>query len=189
MSHHDLGPISIVCVDSVADRLEISEDLDPIFFSASATQSFPSESVKAEFRERWLGRYLTFPADRLYVAKDLGHGGRVAGYLVGCFQDPAIGSRFDDIGYFRVLKALTAAYPAHLHINFDRAYRNRGLGGKLIDAFASDCVEHGCLGVHVVTGAQSLSRPFYARNGFDHVHQFDWSGQSSVFLGRKLSCQ
>lgn len=178
--------ISIERVDGLQERSELGKALDPIFFAASATRTFPDEQTRTAFRERWLGRYLTTPEDRLYVAKDLIVARRVAGYLVGSFYDPALDARFDDIGYFSTLGDLTAAYPAHLHVNLDDAYRNRGLGSQLVSAFAEDALAQGSTGVHVVTGAASRNLSFYARNGFDKVHRFDWKGHAVVFLGRSL---
>jgi GNAT superfamily N-acetyltransferase len=109
--------------------------IDTIFFEASG-RSFPSAAERAAFRERWLGRYLHGGTDILLLALD--PKGAAAGYLVGALQDPAEQERFADIGYFRgPFRDLCRRYPAHLHINLAPAFRNRGLGACLIEAFVA----------------------------------------------------
>jgi GNAT superfamily N-acetyltransferase len=159
--------------------------IDAIFFEASATQSFAGDAERAVFHERWLGRYLADFTDGCFVA--LGPDGRVLGYVVGATTDPARDPRFADIGYFSVLAAETRRFPAHLHINLAPEARNKGLGGRLIEAFCAHARAKGAHGVHVVTAAASRNRTFYARAGFTHVVEADWNGHAIVFLGRTLT--
>lgn len=74
-------------------RAEMVRAIDDIFFQSSNTQSFADEKTRAQFRERWLGRYLIHDPQWAYVALD--PDARVAGYLAGCLDDPAkaLGSR------------------------------------------------------------------------------------------------
>ncbi len=188
MPEQDLSQTDLV-IESVSDialRQALGAQLDPIFFAASATQSFADEQTKAEFRERWFGRYLKDPQDVLLIAREATDKDIIAGYLVGSFLDPAEDSRFEDIGYFKTLAALTQKFSAHLHINLDSRYRNRGIGSRLIERFVDVARSKGCCGVHIVTGGQSRNISFYQRNGFTYRHNFKAGAVENAFLGRAL---
>lgn len=159
-------------------------ELDPIFFDASATTSFPSPEAKAAFRERWLGRFLTTWPHLTHVASDAE--GHIVGYILGAHENPATDPRFADIGYFRELAPLCDRYPAHLHINLATHARGSGLGARLIEAFLADARATGCPGVHLVTGRDSRNRSFYARNRFTLAASLDWAGTPIVMLARAL---
>jgi ribosomal protein S18 acetylase RimI-like enzyme len=151
------------------------EQLDAIFFEASNTKAFPSEEVRAAFRERWFGRYLTQHPQWAFVA--LAADGSVAGYLVGALNEP---SGFDDFA------GVAVEFPAHLHVNLAPAYRSRGIGRKLIDAFAKDAVQAGAKGIHIVTSADARNVRFYERAGFSEQARTSVNGRDLVFLGRRL---
>lgn len=178
------GPIELKRWLEVAQREKFVADIETIFFAASATQHFASTSVRDAFRERWLGRYIMYYPNWFYVA--IGDG-RAVGYLAGCVDDPALSPRFSDIAFFRDFADLTREYPAHLHINLDAAYRNDGLGGRLIDMFVGDAKTTGAAGVHVVTGYQSRNRSFYGRNRFEVLRELPDAEPALVFLGRRFS--
>ena len=159
--------------------------IDTIFFAASNTQQFADEGERGAFHERWLGRYLDRYRQHFFLA--LGPEGRVIGYLAGCLDNPAHQLLFADIGYFAALAALTQLYPAHLHINLDADWRNRGIGARLIEAFCAHAAAAGSPGVHVVTGAASRNVGFYQRTGFHQLRSFDWNNSRLVMLGRNLA--
>lgn len=179
-----LASVELKRWNDVERPAELMGDIDAVFFGASATTSFANQSVKDAFRERWLGRYLVHDASWFYVALA---GDRAIGYLAGCLDDPALTSRFADIWYFAELADLTRRYPAHLHVNLDPDYRDDGLGSRLIDGFAADAGAAGAAGIHVVTGARSRNRSFYASNGFVPLRELSRGEQAIVFLGRPLS--
>jgi GNAT superfamily N-acetyltransferase len=179
--------ISIRRWAEIADRDRLTPELDAIFFEASATKSFAGEAERAEFRERWLGRYLTQDPQWAYLAIDTRDGGSVlAGYLVGRVDLGAGGARENDAGPFGEIAQLTAAYPAHLHVNLAPQYRNRGIGAGLIGGFVADAARAGACGLHVVTGAASRNIGFYERNGFRELARASVGGREIVFLGRSL---
>lgn len=155
-----------------------------IFFLASGRTTFASDAARVQFYEQWLGRYLLHDRAHALVAR-VGDG-RIAGYLVGCLDDPAQADRFDDIGYFADFADLTALYPAHLHINLDAAWRSRGIGGQLVEAFAGHASEHGAAGVHIVTGAAARNISFYRRCDFKPLRELNWQGSPLLFMGRDL---
>ncbi len=170
-----------------ADRTPaLMTQIDSIFFEASG-RTFAPGAERAAFRERWLGRYLQGGADEAIVA--LAEDGRVAGYLVGALEDPAPQDRFADISYFRAEFAeLCRAFPAHLHINLDPAFRGQGIGSRLIDAFAERAAAAGAPGMHVVTGKGMRNVHFYERCGFAERGSTAWNGRQIVFLGKELAC-
>jgi GNAT superfamily N-acetyltransferase len=177
--------ISIHRLTEIADRDSLTPALDAIFFEASATRSFASDTERAAFRERWLGRYLSAEPQWAYIARDAA--GAVVGYLVGSIEDPRRSGRYGDVGYFLDFADLTAGYPAHLHVNLAQGHRNRGIGAALIGAFAVDAARAGAAGMHVVTGAASRNVRFYERNGFRELGRATFNAHEVVFLGRKLA--
>ncbi|MEQ1717586.1 MAG: GNAT family N-acetyltransferase [Hyphomicrobium sp.] len=167
-----------------AQLASLQAGLDTVFFEASNTRIFASEAARAVFREQWLGRYLTHDPQWAYVA--LGPSGEVAGYLVGCLDDPAVTARFSDISYFARLQDLTRRFPAHLHINLAPAFRGAGVGATLVNRFAVDAAAARAPGVHVVTSRGSRNVDFYRRNGFCEQGAEGEGDKERVFLGRAL---
>jgi GNAT superfamily N-acetyltransferase len=170
------------------DPARLSQDqlaqIEAIFFEASARAYQPGPERDA-FRERWLGRYLGGGTDVLLLATDAGD--RVAGYLVGALENPAESPRFADISYFRDHFAdLTRQFPAHLHINLAPPCRSRGIGARLVEAFAAHAASAGVPGMHVVTGKGMRNVGFYRRCGFAERASASWNGREIVFLGRRL---
>lgn len=181
----DLPDIDILPFSRAGDLAAVEAAMEAIFFAASATQSFSDAATKAAFRERWLGRFLVHFTEGTFVAVERGTG-KVVGYVIGAVRDPAHDPRFADIAYFKDLAHLTAQYPAHLHINLAEHARNRGLGGRLIEAFAAHAREHGAPGVHVVTSKASRNRTFYTRQGFELLATLGEPGREIVMLGRRM---
>ena len=184
-SHSRSDDIPIRQWSGIAEREKLIPALDAIFFEASGTKSFAGEADRQVFRERWLGRYLEHDPQWAYLAFDTN--GTLAGYLLGSLDDPARTSRFGDVGYFKDFAALTAAYPAHLHVNLAPAFRNLGIGARLVDTFARDAARAGAPGMHVVTGANARNIGFYGRNGFRELGRALSNANEVVFLGRRLS--
>jgi GNAT superfamily N-acetyltransferase len=175
--------VRILSYQTVVADFAANASIDAIFFGASGTQSFASEAERQAFRTRWLGRYLVGnDAEHAFVAV---RGGQVIGYLVGALEDPVASGRFADIGYLQDFAQLTPAYPAHLHINLAPEARSKGIGARLIEAFATHARSGGALGMHVVTSAASRNVGFYAACGFVEVGRI-YTAKSIVFLGRRL---
>jgi GNAT superfamily N-acetyltransferase len=167
---------------------QVAAQVDAIFFESSGRRSFASPDERAAFRERWLGRYLLGGSDIVLVAED--RQGAVAGYLVGAVDDPAEQDRFADIGYFRAeFRALCRRYPAHLHINLAPVFRSRGIGARLIAAFATRVSQSGAPGMHVVTAGDARNVRFYARCGLTELGAASWNGRPVVFLAKPLGLQ
>ncbi len=158
--------------------------IDQVFFESSNTQAFVDNAARAAFRERWLGRYLAHDPAWAYVA--VAADATVAGYLVASLDDPALTPRFSDIPYFTHFASLTKKYPAHLHVNLGAAFRNRGLGGDLIERFATEAGKAGAPGVHVVTSRGARNIAFYNRNGFVEAGAHGADEREVVFLARAL---
>jgi GNAT superfamily N-acetyltransferase len=164
------------------DRLIV--EIDQIFFSSSARQSFADDDEKAAFRERWLGRYFQhFPRHALVA---LNRERRVVGYLVGSLEDPARDPLFSDLTFFDQFRDLTPLYPAQLHVNLDAAWRGHGIGAKLVDTFADQARTAGAPGVHVVTARGMRNVGFYLSNGFLERGAIEIDGRELLFLGRDL---
>ena len=160
----------------VAHAHRLLEQLDAIFFEASATKTFVDPEARAAFRERWFARYLAQYPQWAYVA--IAGDGRVAGYLIGALDE---GSGFEDFA------PAAADFPAHLHVNLAPQFRNRGIGAILIEAFAADAHRAGAVGIHVVTSADARNVRFYEREGFRERARTSVNGRELVFLGRSLA--
>ncbi len=158
--------------------------LDGVFFEASNTKAFSSDAARAAFRDLWLGRYLAHDPAWAYVAT--APDGRVAGYLAGSLDDPAVTPRFADIAYFAAFKDLTRRYPAHLHVNLAAEFRGHGVGARLIGRFVDDARVAGAPGVHVVTSRGARNVTFYTRNGFSEAGVAGEGAREVVFFCRKL---
>ena len=167
------------------ERASLIPDIDHVFFSSSATQSFADDAAKAVFRERWLGRYLRhFPQHALLArAPDR----RVVGYVVGSLADPARDPLFADLPFLSAFAALTARFPAHLHVNLAEGWRGQGLGARLVAAFADAARAAGAPGVHVVTQRGMRNVGFYLANGFTEQGAVVLDGRELLLLGRALS--
>jgi GNAT superfamily N-acetyltransferase len=177
--------IAIRSIAGAAMPRELADQVDAIFFEASGRSDFASSEQQAAFRERWLGRYLRGGTDVALLA--LEPAGGVAGYLVGALEDPSGQERFADIDYFRgAFRGLCGRYPAHLHINLAPASRGRGIGARLIAAFAERAAGAGAPGLHVVTARAARNVRFYARCGLAEVGATCWNGRDVVFLGKLL---
>lgn len=176
-------PIEIAPYQSIADRAGVQQELDDIFFEASLIRSFESEKERAAFRWRWLGRYLEAGPKHAFVA--IGPDGRVAGYIVGSLADPA--RPLDpELPFYAQFADQTCIYPAHLHINLAPAFRNRGLGGRLIAAFGANAAHRGAPGMHLVTARDARNMSFYARCGFDEVASTVVKGRELVMMAKRL---
>jgi GNAT superfamily N-acetyltransferase len=169
------SPVAIRRWADVDDSGRLNEQLDSIFFEASGTKTFADDAARAAFRERWFGRYLSQFPQWAYLA--LTPDGTVAGYLVGALDES---SGFDDFA------TAAARFPAHLHVNLSPAFRNRGIGAALIEAFAADAAQAGAKGIHVVTSADARNVRFYERVGFHPRARTTVNGRELLFLGRRL---
>jgi GNAT superfamily N-acetyltransferase len=178
------SPIRIVD-GLVAQRVTaVMAQIEAVFWQTSA-RTFPPGVERVAFRDRWLGRYMRGGDDVVLLA--IAGGNTVAGYLVGALADPAQQVRFNDLGYFRHQFAdLTRRFPAHLHINLDAAFRGRGLGARMVEAFAERARRGGARGMHVITGKGMRNARFYARCGFEEQMATPWNGGTIVFLGKEL---
>lgn len=180
------GGFAIVEVAPGALSSTRGAQVNAIFFEASG-RTFELGPGRDAFRERWLGRYLQGGTDVVLVAVEAWQQ-TIAGYLVGALEDPSKQGRFDDIPYFKGdFRSFCAQYPAHLHINLAPAFRGRGLGAQLVEAFAERARAAGAAGMHVVTGKALRNVTFYARCGFSEQATARWNDSDIVFLGRKLA--
>lgn len=162
----------------------VAADLDHIFFTSSTRQSFADDAERALFRERWLGRYLAHYPDFALVALDPSR--RALGYVIGSPHDPLRDPLFADLTFLAGFTGLTARYPAQLHVNLDAAWRGRGIGARLVAAFADLARAAGAAGVHVVTARGMRNVGFYLGNGFVERGSLDDGDRTLVFLGRDL---
>lgn len=182
-------------VNDVAVPLDITAQIDAIFFQ-TASRTFVDPDQRARFRYLWLGQYLDHDADKVHVAieRDRQRDGqqesrgqiRVLGYLVGCWENPVTSQRFASLPFFRDFAAQCRAFPGQLHVNLDAQARSRGIGRRLVDAFAHQSQAAGVPGIHVVTGQNARNVQFYARAGFTQQATTGWGGTDVVFLGRSL---
>jgi ribosomal protein S18 acetylase RimI-like enzyme len=173
-------PIVIRRFLDVAGSRAVMAAIDAIFFEASHTKTFESETARAAFRERWLGQYLAAAPEWAYVALS-GTDEEVVGYLVGMIEQQQTCA----LGPSSVPRALLAHYPAHLHVNVAHDWRGAGIGAKLVARFAGDAAAAGARGVQLVTGAGARNVGFYQRCGFREVARIG-EGDALVVLARAL---
>lgn len=75
-------------------------------------------------------------------------------------------------------------YPAHLHMNVDAHWRNRGVGKKLLQAVFFDLRSAQIPGVHLYCGAGP--HEFYRRCGFSELAQVNVRGATVYALAAPL---
>ena len=167
-----------------AEQRRLMADVDHVFFSSSNTQSFESDTAKAAFRTRWLGRYLQHFPQYAFLARE--SAGRPVGYVVGSVADPARDPIFSDLPFLSAFAEASARYPAHLHVNLVEARRGQGLGVRLIETFSDAARRDGAPGVHVVTQRGARNVRFYRANGFLERAAVSLGDSDLVFLGRDL---
>jgi len=167
------------------ERDRMLAEIDQVFFSSSARQSFGTMVEKAGFRERWLGRYLRHFSDLPRLALD--RSGHVIGYIIGSLDDPARDPIFADLPFVTPFGPLSAHYPAHLHVNLDDAWRGRGIGRRLVAEFVAEARTRGAKGVHVVTERGMRNVGFYLANDFLERGATTIDGRELLFLGKDLS--
>ncbi len=169
---------------SGAEVERLIQDLNLIFFSSSARQNFADADEKAEFRDRWLGRYLRhFPQYAFVAVNDERD---VVGYVMGSISDPARDPLFSDIAVLQAFSSFTPRYPAQLHVNLLAEWRGHGLGARLVSEFAAAAREAGAPGVHVVTARGMRNVGFYLANEFVERGATLIEGRELLFLGRDL---
>lgn len=154
--------------------------LRAIFFQSTSRTVFDGDGARERFFATWTGWYLERAPRDVWFLPD-GTGG-YAGYLTGCRDSAADDGPGRTIPNYAVFADLFPAFPAHLHINLAPDFRGRGLGRRLIDAFAADCRAEGRAGVHAVTAAGARNAGFYTRAGFDHAVERG----PLLFLGKPL---
>jgi GNAT superfamily N-acetyltransferase len=159
-------------------------EIERIFFDSSATQRFASEDVKAQFRARWLDRYLDHRPSAAAVA--IAEGAGVVGYVVGSLSDIARDRLFADIGYVGIIAADTSRFPGHLHVNVADGWRGLRIGERLVARFADHAQSRGVQGFHIVTSAAARNVGFYRRIGLEDVRTFEWNGGRLLMMGRRL---
>jgi GNAT superfamily N-acetyltransferase len=160
------------------------QGIDAIFWETTVRPPMLGAD-RGAFRELWLGQYLRHEPEHVHIAWDAATQ-RIAGYLVGCWDNPALSPRFASLSYFQTFAAACSRYPAHLHVNLTEPYRGRGIGGRLINVFAADTAAAGLPGMHVVTGGAARNVGFYTRLGFNRIASTARNDQETVFLGRDL---
>jgi GNAT superfamily N-acetyltransferase len=171
------------------DRAAVYGGVVKIFRATAAKWPTDADAARA-FQDLWLDQYLSHERDLAFVALATSAdptAPEVVGYLVGCRINPAVSPRFARLGYFQVFASACAAFPAHLHVNLDAAYRGRAIGAQLVEALCAQlCAEH-CPGVHVVTGRDMRNTSFYQRLGFTEQARTARGATEVVLLGRRLT--
>ncbi len=177
-------PVAIVSFSSVAGDAAAMAAIDHVFYSSSNTQSFPSETARLAFRERWLGRYLENVPECCFVA--VAATGQAVGYICGSLHDPARDPLFADLPHFAAFAHLTPRFPAQLHVNLDASARGQGIGSRLIDTFVASVRAAGAPGVHAISSRGARNIGFYTANGFPEAGAAAMGGIELVFLARNL---
>lgn len=160
---------------SCAERAAALTALERIFFASSLRKSFADAAARAAFFATWTGWYVRKAPHDVLLWRDPDVG-EWAGYLTGCRDSAGAAALFETIPAYDRFADLFGRFPAHLHINIDEAFRGRGIGAALIEAFAANCGT----GLHVVTGAAARNRAFYRRCGFT----YEAERKGLLFMGR-----
>ncbi len=170
----------LVRLPDLPDRAAALAALAEIFFLSTTRTSFASAAERAAFLDRWTGWYVERAAADVWFARDAD--GAILGYLTGCKDSAGAEELARRIPKYEVFADRFADFPAHLHVNVRPGHRDRGIGRRLVDAYAADCLADGLPGLHLVTGAFARNVAFYRRAGFTRAAQRG----PLLFLGRRL---
>jgi len=162
------------------DRAAALAALEEIFFLSTTRTSFASPEERAGFLRTWTGWYVEHAPADIWFARD--EDGTILGYLTGCKDSAGAEELARTIPKYEVFADRFPEFPAHLHVNLRPGFRDRGIGRRLVDAYAEDCRADGLPGVHLVTGAFARNVSFYNRAGFTDATQRG----PLLFLGRSL---
>ncbi len=158
--------------------------IEDILLHSPTERTFAGDAARAAFLESWTGYYRRVEPDNIFVAIE--PPGRLAGYLMGCF-DSAARARHDNDATGHPFADRFADYPAHLHINCHPDFRGRGIGAALVAAFVDTCRDAGLGGVHIVTGVGARNAGFYRKCGFVYEVERERQGKELLFMGRRLA--
>ena len=178
------SPVTIRPFVAVSEHAAAIAAIDEIFFQSSNTQSFDSIEARQQFRDKWLGRYLTHYGQCCFIA--LNQQNHPIGYIAGSLHDPARDPIFADMPHYAAFSHVTKVHPAQLHINVHADARGKGVGRQLIEAFAEFAATERVNGVHAITSRGACNIGFYQANGFEEVASAELNGRELVFLAREL---
>lgn len=170
----------LVRLPEMPDRAAALAALEEIFFLSTTRTSFASPEERARFLRTWTGWYVEHAPADIWFARD--ETGAILGYLTGCKDSAGAVELARTIPKYEVFADLFPTFPAHLHVNVRPGHRDRGIGRRLVDAYAEDCRADGLPGVHLVTGTFARNVSFYQRAGFTEATQRG----PLLFLGRRL---
>ncbi len=165
----------------VQDQDQILNEIREIFFESSTKKEFKDNEEKELFFEKYLGYYLTHHPELTFIALDK----KVLGYIVAAPDSNASGLHALQ-PHLGVFKKYFNKFPAHLHINCHHESRGLGVGGLLILALENKLKSLNILGVHIMTGADSINRKFYQKSGFDFEAVESFRDSSILFMGKCL---
>jgi GNAT superfamily N-acetyltransferase len=166
------------------DTERVHSQIEAIFATSAATQSFASDAERAAYGEFWLGRYIRHCPESFFIAQDANDD--VIGYLAGSLisnRAPLTGPDY----YDSFAAALTDAYPAHIHVNVRGDCRGQSIGSALVGAFRAYCADHRCPGFHAVTAADGAAAGFFGKCGLSPRATIQWRGRHIVFMGEALA--
>lgn len=170
----------LVRLTKLPDTSAALKALEEIFFLSSGRTEFASAAARAAFFHTWTGWYLENAPWDVWFWRD--PDGSFAGYLTGCLDSADAEGLFETLPKYATFDDLFPRFPAHLHVNVHPDRRGHGIGQKLVERFAEDCVAEGIPGVHVVTADGMRNVGFYNRLGFTEAVL----RKPLLFLGRPL---
>lgn len=174
-------PALIVPYQEIQDDQALLEEIREIFFESSTKKDFKDEKEKEAFYEKYLGHYLKNYPELAYVALDK----KVLGYIVAAPDSKAADLQVLQ-PHLSIFKKYFNQYPSHLHINCHHESRGRGVGAQLIEVVEKKLKSLNILGLHIMTGPDSLNRKFYQRSGFDFQAVESFHDSSILFMGKTL---
>ncbi len=180
--------MNIFTLDTITDenqKNDLIEQIKNIFYLSSSLKEFSSPERKIAFFKRWCGDYITLYPEEFFIVTDKQSPKKVLGYLSGC-ADSTRALTVLEVPGFEVFSELFSEYPAHLHINFHPDARGKGLGSKLVLAYADVLKKKNIHGLHLVTSPEAANIPFYERLGFDHQVRKDFNQMKLLFMGKIL---
>ncbi len=165
----------------------LNSQIDEICLEASG-KTFSNPEEKRQFCENWLKLYRVHFAHFFYIAVTKKHSDyeECMAYLCICPDSAKWADQFKHQAYYALFQNSYMDYPAHLHINTSKNYRNQGIGAKLIEFACQDLKSKGISGLHLITAEKAQNTNFYKKNAFALIESQNFNGNTLVLLGKKI---
>lgn len=173
-------------VTSSTDRQVLLAGVEKILIECS-NKTFSSDEERASFYNKWVLVYENHFPDLFWIETDDKSPLHVVGYLTGCADSQKATPWINpNIRYYELFADQFEQFPGHLHINVAPGNQGKGIGRRLIDAFALELRQRKAAGMHLITSPSANNVQFYRALDFRSEIERKYLEIPLLFMGRSL---